>query len=295
MFGALRGVMKPLQQNDAVGLVFEDTAECPALFTDEAKVAQILRNLVSNALKFTERGEVRVCAMYDGETRQCSLIVADTGIGIAPEDHDVVFQEFSQVANMLQYRAKGTGLGLPLSRRLAELLGGTLTLRSMPGAGSAFTLRIPASLGQISPPAPAVVSQPGQPRGVLLIDDEETSRYVLRQMLAGCGPLRVQEAETGADGLRVARSWRPDVLLLDLRLPDVDGFDVMDRMCADPVTAGIPVIVCTSSVLTPAQRGRLTHARAILSKATVTREVMQRALGDVWRSELSFGMREGSA
>jgi signal transduction histidine kinase/CheY-like chemotaxis protein len=294
LFGALRGVMKPLQQNDAVDLIFEDTTDCPALFTDEAKVAQILRNLISNALKFTERGEVRVCATFDGETRQCSLEVSDTGIGIAPEDHDVVFQEFSQVANMLQYRAKGTGLGLPLSRRLAELLGGTLSLRSTPRAGSAFTLCIPTSLGQVSAAASAVVSQPGQPRGVLMIDDEETSRYVLRQMLGGCGPLRVQEAETGADGLRLARSWQPDVVLLDLRLPDIDGFDVMDRLCADAVTAGIPVIVCTSSVLTPQQRGRLTHARAILSKATVTREVMQRALGDIWMADLPSELREPS-
>ncbi len=125
-----------------------------------------------------------------------------------------------------------------------------------------------------------------------MIDYEETSRYVLRQMLAGCGPLRVQEAETGADGLRLARTWRPDVILLDLRLPDVDGFDVMDRLSADPATAGIPVIVCTSSVLTPQQRGRLAHGRVILSKATMTREIMQRALNDIWLTELPLELPE---
>ena len=101
--------------------------DCPALFTDEAKVAQILRNLISNALKFTERGEVRVSADVRRRNAAMQPEVADTGIGIAPEDHELVFQEFSQVANILQSRAKGTGLGLPLSRRLAELLGGTLT------------------------------------------------------------------------------------------------------------------------------------------------------------------------
>jgi signal transduction histidine kinase len=292
LFGALRGVMKPLRQNDAVELVFEEPFNCPPLFTDEAKVAQILRNLISNALKFTERGEVRVSAYFDMETKYCGLEVVDTGIGIAPEDHDLVFQEFSQVASLLQFRAKGTGLGLPLSRRLAELLGGTLTLRSTPGAGSTFALHIPSSLVVTMTAAPAVVSQPEQQRRVLLIDDEETSRYVLRQMLGGCGPLLVQEAETGTEGLRLARSSRPDVVLLDLRLPDIDGFDVIDRLRADQSTAGIPVIVCTSSVLADHQRGRLDHARTILSKATLTREAMQRALADAWPDGLSLDVGE---
>jgi signal transduction histidine kinase/CheY-like chemotaxis protein len=298
LFGALRGVMKPLQQNDAVELIFEEPANCPALFTDEAKVSQILRNLISNSLKFTERGEVRVSALFDPETRRCSLEVIDTGIGIAPEDHDLVFQEFSQVANLLQSRAKGTGLGLPLSRRLAELLGGALTLRSTPGVGSTFTLTIPSSLNQspgvATAAALAVVSQPGDARRVLVIDDEETSRYVLRQMLGGCGPLLVQEAETGVEGLRLARASQPDVVLLDLRLPDIDGFDVMERLRADPATADIPVIVCTSSVLAAHQRTRLSHARTILSKATLTRDLMQRALADVWPAGLGLGLREAS-
>jgi CheY-like chemotaxis protein len=92
----------------------------------------------------------------------------------------------------------------------------------------------------------------------------------------------VQEAETGTEGLRLARSSRPDLVLLDIRLPDIDGFEVMERLRADPITAGVPVIVCTSSVLATYQRNRLSHARTILSKATLTREVMQRALGDIW-------------
>jgi CheY-like chemotaxis protein len=238
--------------------------------------------------------------VFDAESRQCSLEVIDTGIGIAPEDHELVFQEFSQVANLLQSRAKGTGLGLPLSRRLAELLGGSLTVRSTKGAGSAFRLCIPSSMGprsaglpgQISTGPPEVVSQPGQSRGVLVIDDEETSRYVLRQMLGGCGPLRVQEAQTGAEGLRLARSWHPDAVLLDLCLPDIDGFDVIDRLRADPATADIPVIVCTSSVLAAHQRSRLNHARAILSKANLTRETMQRALVDSGLTDTPIGLSD---
>jgi signal transduction histidine kinase/CheY-like chemotaxis protein len=291
LFGALRGVMKPLQQNDAVDLVFEEPYGLPTLVTDEAKVAQILRNLISNALKFTERGEVRVSARFDRPSHHVSLVVADTGIGIAAEDHDLVFQEFSQVANLLQVRAKGTGLGLPLSRRLAELLGGTLTLRSAPGEGSVFTLSIPATPASAAVATSAPVSQPRPARRVLLIDDEETSRYVVRQMLSGWQHLSIGEAETGAAGLRLARANPPDVILLDLWLPDIDGFDVMDRLQADPATAGIPVIVCTSSVLTEAQRARLGCARPILSKAALTREGMHRALAAVWQSESTTGIR----
>ncbi|MFL5280846.1 MAG: ATP-binding protein [Rhodopila sp.] len=282
LFGALRGMMKPLQQNEAVELIFEEPHGLPPLTTDEAKVAQVLRNLISNALKYTERGEVRVSARIDRLGGLVQFIVADTGIGIASEFHEVVFQEFSQVANRLQTRAKGTGLGLPLSRRLAELLGGTLTLRSVPGEGSVFTLGIPVAA------SPALAAQPGQVRDVLLIDDEETSRYVLRQMLSGWQHLRIREAETGAEGLRLVRSGLPDAILLDLRLPDIDGQAVLDRLEADPATADVPVIVCTSSVLGEAERKRLGHARSVLSKASLTRDVMQRILAAIWQDGVAM-------
>ena len=288
LFGALRGVMRPLKQNDAVDLVFDEPAHFPTLFTDEPKVAQILRNLISNALKFTEHGEVRVSAAYDAQTRQCSLVVADTGIGIAAEYQELVFQEFSQVASALQLHAKGTGLGLPLSRQLAELLGGRLSLLSTPDVGSAFTLTLPILFGsgvrdpsapvEATSAGPVIVSQPAVSPGVLLIDDEETSRYVIRQMLGGCGPLLVHEAASGAEGLRLARSIRPDIVILDVRLPDLDGSDVLDRLRDEPSTATIPVIICTSSVLSAYERARLAHSCAILSKTTLTRDVLRQAM-----------------
>jgi signal transduction histidine kinase/CheY-like chemotaxis protein len=283
LFGALRGVMKPLQQNDAVDLIFDEPVGCPVLFTDEAKIAQVLRNLISNALKFTERGEVRVAARYDKTASLCRITVADTGIGIAPENHELVFQEFSQVPNLLQSRTKGTGLGLPLSRRLAELLGGGLTLQSRSGRGSTFTFAFPAVLviADVQPP-PQNVSEPAEMRRVLLIDDEETSRYVLRQMLSGQSNLRILEAETGVEGLRLVRQEMPHAILLDLRLPDMPGQDVLDRLADDPVTRGIPVIVCTSSILGSTEMARLRRAATILSKATLTREAMTQCLLRAW-------------
>ena len=143
LFGALRGLMRPLQTNDAVALVFEPPPETGVrLFTDEGKVSQIVRNYISNALKFTERGEVRVSAhvVGDGTIR---FEVSDTGIGIAPADQGRLFHEFGQVPNRLQARVRGTGLGLSLSKRLAELLGGSVGVRSTPGSGSTFFLTIP--------------------------------------------------------------------------------------------------------------------------------------------------------
>jgi signal transduction histidine kinase len=141
LFGALRGMFRPLATTDAVALIFEDPGPV-TLTTDEGKLSQILRNFVSNALKFTERGEVRVTVAREPDDMVC-FTVADTGIGIAPEDQERVFEEFSQLDSPLQRRATGTGLGLPLSRKLAEVLGGSVSLSSAPGEGSSFQVRIP--------------------------------------------------------------------------------------------------------------------------------------------------------
>lgn len=142
LWGALRGVFRPIETDDAVSLIFEPVPALPWLQSDEAKVAQILRNFVSNALKFTERGEVRVSAR-EGENDTIVFTVSDTGIGIAPENMARVFEEFAQVDSPLQRRVKGTGLGLPLSRRLARLLGGDVLVESVVGRGSVFSLVVP--------------------------------------------------------------------------------------------------------------------------------------------------------
>jgi signal transduction histidine kinase len=142
LFAGLRGIFRPLATNPAVALVIEDPSAIPPLFGDEARVAQILRNFVSNALKFTEQGTVRLSARML-EADRVAFAVTDTGIGIAPEHLQRVFDEFAQVDSPIQRRVRGTGLGLPLSRRLARLLGGEITLASRVGEGSTFTLVIP--------------------------------------------------------------------------------------------------------------------------------------------------------
>jgi signal transduction histidine kinase len=145
LFSALRGMFKPVLTNPDVHLVFQEPVDVPKLYTDDRKLSQILRNFISNALKFTPKGEVRVSARLDGENR-VTFSVADTGIGIAPEFHGDIFQDFSQVTSQLQKRLRGTGLGLSLSKKLAELLGGSVGLQSEPGKGSVFSLTIPVQV-----------------------------------------------------------------------------------------------------------------------------------------------------
>lgn len=143
LFSALKGMLKPLlADNTSVELIFEDAGALPKLYSDEGKTSQILRNLISNALKFTPSGHVRVSAQAEGNAFVL-FCVEDTGIGIPPEHHEDIFREFSQVDNPLQERHRGTGLGLPLCRNLALLLGGRIWLESEPGAGSTFYVRIP--------------------------------------------------------------------------------------------------------------------------------------------------------
>ena len=150
LFSALRGMFKPVLTNPAVSLIFEEPQDLPKLYTDDRKLSQILRNFISNALKFTPKGEVRVSARMEGADR-VTFSVADSGIGIAPEFHHTIFHDFSQVHSQLQKRLRGTGLGLSLSKRLAEILGGSVRLESEPGKGSVFSVTVPIQLEGAQP------------------------------------------------------------------------------------------------------------------------------------------------
>ncbi|MDR6215608.1 ATP-binding protein [Paracidovorax wautersii] len=145
LFSALRGMFRPVLHNGALSLVFEEPGNLPRLFTDDRKLSHILRNFISNALKFTPQGEVRISArLVEGDRVRFS--VSDTGIGIAPEFLGALFNDFSQVDSPVQKRLRGTGLGLALSRRLAQLLGGDVDVESTPGVGSTFSVVVPVQL-----------------------------------------------------------------------------------------------------------------------------------------------------
>jgi signal transduction histidine kinase/CheY-like chemotaxis protein len=395
LFAALRGMLRPLLLNQAVDLVFEDVDEIPAMFSDEGKISQILRNFISNSLKFTERGEVRVSASLAG--KEVVFSVADTGIGIAPEDQQRIFQDFAQVDHPIQRRVKGTGLGLPLSQKLATLLGGEVRVQSQLGMGSTFSVQLPlrfeqrVELGLMSEssiaaaedtaslpvlvledkvemmmmyrsylknsgfqlvPAstirdaqevlerlrprviildvvlraedswrflaglkhdvrtrdiPVLISSTIEDQAkafhlgadeyllkpvertpllaklteltaaerstrILIIDDEERDRYLLKQHFREAGVV-IQEASDGAEGLREAAKERPSAIILDLTMPGMSGFEVLDALKTNAATKDIPVVICTSRVLTDSERLQLAgRTLAILNKGGQAQE-----------------------
>jgi signal transduction histidine kinase/CheY-like chemotaxis protein len=248
MFGALRGMLRPLLVSQSVALVFEAPADLPPIRTDEGKVSQVLRNLISNALKFTERGEVRVSVAVDHATESMMFAVADTGIGIAPEHHQHIFDEFSQVDGPVQRRHKGTGLGLPLSRKLAGLLGGTLDVSSELGAGATFTLRLPLflrgtnvsqrSLG-LTPPADPARSP------VLVVEDSFEMQLFFDRAFKG-SPYQTMPARSLDDAKQLVQLRQPVAILLDILLNGEDSWSWLAELKRDPATAAIPVIVVST-------------------------------------------------
>jgi len=221
LFGALRGMLRPLLVGDAVALVFAESADLPPLDTDEGKVSQILRNFISNALKFTERGEVRVWATADAQDGTVTFTVRDTGIGIEQDDLELIFQEFGQVAHRLQSRVKGTGLGLPLSKKLAELLGGSIAVESTPGKGSTFSVTLPRSypqaMGEADDAEEPWTPEPGRVP-VLAVEDDPADTFALRRILSET-PYQVLCTRSIRRAQQLLRQVRPAAVLLDVAAP----------------------------------------------------------------------------
>ncbi len=277
LFGALRGMFKPLSIKDAVSLTFEEVGALPELHTDQGKVSQILRNLISNALKFTEAGSVRVTATLAADTDMIVFSVADTGIGIAPANHRHIFDEFTQVENPLQKSVKGTGLGLPLSQRLAGLLGGSIDVSSELGKGSVFSLAIPIRLQMSAPLGTPALPETRAAQRVLIVDDSEIERYALRQFLPS-STFEVIEASGGYDGLRLARQSHPDLIFLDLAMPDVHGLEVLKMLKAIEETRPIPVILFTSQRPDDIGEESAAAASGLLLKNELSREAVAAAI-----------------
>ncbi|MGE5497868.1 MAG: ATP-binding protein [Syntrophothermus sp.] len=382
LFSTLRGSFKPVLTSPEVTLRFEEPAGQIELFTDETKVTQILRNFISNAIKFTEKGEIRVKAELAENGDKILFSVSDTGIGIEEKNLGYIFEEFSQIDTELQRRIKGTGLGLPLTRKLAELLGGKVSVKSRPDEGSVFYAEVlinfdsmltdiknqdiinmldltkeqvliiednsatmllyekylndseyqllPArsikeakAIMEIYKPKaiimdlllpgedpwaflyslksndetrniPVIIAsiledeqrgfsfgvddywvKPVNPqwmlkklnelndrysvKKILIIDDDEISRYLLKGFLTENIKSEIIEAANGTMGYQMALSLKPDLIFLDLIMPDMTGFEVLEMLRSSSELSDIPVIVNTSKALTSEEAGRLAN------------------------------------
>ncbi|MGB9738699.1 MAG: ATPase [Chloroflexus aggregans] len=249
---------------------------CPSdigmLNSDATKVRQALINLLSNAAKFTENGTVTLTVTrYEDEGRLWfRFTVADTGIGIPPDKIDKLFKAFSQIDDSPTRKYGGTGLGLALSQRLCELVGGRITVQSTVGVGSVFTIEVPAHLSLPTPVSSDhsldrsgadehMVSEaadnptiPISQAIILVIDDDPTIGELFNRLIPKTEAY-VVVAHTGAEGLRLATDLIPELIVLDMNLPDLHGIEVLARLCEDPTLAKIPIVVLT--IDDQAQRG----------------------------------------
>jgi signal transduction histidine kinase/DNA-binding response OmpR family regulator len=251
LFSALRGMLRPLLVSEDVKLVFDEPPPSLVMYNDEGKVSQILRNFISNAIKFTERGEVRVSAALTEDGRSVQLTVADTGVGIRPEDQARIFEEFTQVANPLQGRVKGTGLGLPLCRRLARLMHGEIALKSEPGVGSTFSATLPIHFDERSIPfsatAPTDADADVDPSRVpvLVVEDQPETQFIYEKLLKG-----TRYQPFGARNLREARETlgrvQPHAIILDILLRGEDTWRWLTELKNETATAAVPVLVATN-------------------------------------------------
>ncbi|TMR02441.1 response regulator [Actinomadura soli] len=258
----LSELLRPMAEQAGLTLTVDAAAAPPVVVTDAEMLTRILRNLVGNGLKFTAQGGVRVSAR--AVPGHIEFVVSDTGPGIAPADQARLFEEFFRVPGS---DAGGTGLGLPYARRLARALGGDLSVDSAVGEGTAVTLRLPPS---------ARLDDLGLGH-VLIADDDGTTRRVLRGLVEDAAG-RVTETADGRAALESAAADPPDLVLLDLRMPGLDGYEVLARLPAD-----VPVVLVTSSDVTtqgPGEGGdpRLGRAGAVLGKDQIGPETLAEAV-----------------
>jgi signal transduction histidine kinase/CheY-like chemotaxis protein len=229
-----------------------DAGDLGNMNTDVTKLRQILFNLMGNASKFTENGTIYLRARRESEGSRDWLVFAveDTGIGITAEQQERLFEPFAQAEASTRGKYGGTGLGLALSLRFAELLGGSIQLQSVPGKGTKFTVRVPANIrvpmrkpsGETPTGAIPTSAQTASAGTILIVDDDASGTELMGRLLEGEG-FHTVRALDGEEGLRLARELHPDLILLDVLMPSADGWMVLSELKGDPGLADIPVVM----------------------------------------------------
>jgi PAS domain S-box-containing protein len=256
MIEDVAGTGRPLAEQNGNRLIVDCPADVGALQADPVRLRQTLLNLLSNACKFTKQGEVRlsVTRIKEGGTAWLEFSVADSGIGMSPEQMEKLFQDFSQADSTTFRQFGGTGLGLAITRRLCRIMGGDVAMTSELGKGSTFTIRLPAAGAQAAVPA----TQPAEParaaaamphkgangKTIMVVDDDATARELISRHLLDAG-FEVASAASGIEALKMVRELRPVAITLDVVMPELDGWTVLSALKGDPDLASIPVVMVT--------------------------------------------------
>ncbi len=291
-----------LARNKKLSVEVETDDALPCVYADRDRMVQVVTNLISNAIKFTDAGGIylraRVIVLQrDGATVPdpalaarlkelepgpwIAVTVQDTGIGIAEENLEKVFEKFKQVGDLMTNRPKGTGLGLTICKEIVEYHGGRIWAESTLGVGSAFTFVLPVK-GALPTLAPIIEGIRAQPQEtitpiapkearILVVDDEANIRTLLQQELGEAG-YQVLQAADGVEGIQIARKEHPDLVIMDLMMPGISGFDAISALRSDESTAHIPVLIL--SVLEDRERGYRLGADAYLTKPINAVEVL---------------------
>jgi signal transduction histidine kinase len=284
VLSAAVAMVRPMIEKNGNALRLAIDPMLGSMHADLTRVRQILLNLLSNASKFTEKGTVTLVASRELDDGRHWIVIEvhDTGIGMTPSQRERLFQPFTQADPSTTRKYGGTGLGLSITKRFCELMNGTIAVRSEPGSGSVFTVRLPVEVQEKLHRQTGIyrISRPSVPvmaittRTVLLIDQDETTRELVQRLLAKDG-LDMLYAASGQEGLRLAVERKPDVILLDVILPDQDGWAVLTAITTRLELASIPVVVVTAAD----ERGLATTlgATAYLSKP-VSQDELRAAL-----------------
>ncbi|QPB20366.1 response regulator [Rhizobium sp. 007] len=289
---------QPLAQKNHNRIIIHCPDDIGSMRADQLRVRQILLNLLSNACKFTENGQVTIgatCAKHDGGGGVI-FTVADTGIGMTPQQMTNLFQEFSQADSSTTRKYGGTGLGLAISQRLCRAMDGQITVDSTPGAGTKFTVWLPSAIDA----GPTLEEKPAPGTGVaaddhlrlvsnvvLVVDDDKAVRDQMRRFLAreGCD---VVTARDGAEGLNLARQVKPALITLDVLMPGCDGWSVLQELKADPELASIPVVMLTMA--DKRNRGYALGAADYLMKP-IDRDALRKLIAKFWSGAPSPALR----
>ena len=248
LFSALRGMLRPLLVSESLDLKFIEPDSKLEMFTDEAKLSQILRNFISNALKFTEVGEITVSVKLLEDQGMVKFSVTDTGLGIDENDQKIIFEEFSQLENSLQQKVKGTGLGLPLCKNLATLLSGFVSVESTPGIGSIFSVTLPQRYfsheKEDKVKADSSLENQDERLPILIVEDNETTQLLYKKFFAD-SEFRIVIAQTVRQAIDLWSSVKPLAVILDVFLHGDTAWSWLAQIKNDPVLRRVPVVVAT--------------------------------------------------